>query len=193
MSGIVDKFAIFSLVLTGLSISVSPYPLVLVLTYLIHESGHVVFAKICGAKIKKFKIGGFHLNLSYDCSKISYKREMLVCFGGIVFNLASAALMLVLPIHEHEAVEFFVICSFCLAFMNLYPAEILDGGGILRAFLNSLLSPLKSEKILRGVSIFAIILLWMASIYFQLVFSSNMSLFFISTILLMEFCFSFIK
>ncbi len=193
MSGIIDKIGLFSLALTGLSISVSPYPLILVMTYLIHELGHITFAKLCKAKIKKFKMGGFHLSISYDCSEISYKKEILVCLGGIAFNVLSAVFMLAFPYFKGEKRDFFIICSFCLAFMNLYPAEILDGGGVLKALLNSFLSPLKSEKILRGVSIFAIILLWMASIYFQLVFSSNMSLFFISVLLLIEFCFYFIK
>ena len=193
MSKILDNFAIFSLILTGFSISVSPYPIVLVLTYLIHELGHIAFAKICGAKIKKFKIGGFHLSLSYDCTEISYKKEVLVCLGGIIFNVISALFILLLPFPKGERLNFFIICSFCLAFMNFYPAEILDGGGVLKAFLNSLVSPPKSEKILRGVSIFAIILLWMVTVYFLLVFASNMSLFFISVLLLVEFCFSFIK
>ena len=193
MSGIVDNFAILSLVLTGLSISVSPYPVILLLTYLIHEAGHVTFAKICGAKIKRFKIGGFHLSLSYDCSEISYKKEILVCLGGIIFNIVFAVFALLLPLPSSDKKDFFVISNFCLAFMNFYPAEILDGGGVLKAGLNSFLSPLKTEKIVRGVSIFAIILLWMSSIYFQLVFSSNVSLFFISVLLLIEFCFSFIK
>ena len=193
MSGTVDKFAIFSLALTGLSISISPYPFVLILAYVIHELGHVIFAKICGAKMKRFKIGGFHLSLSYDCSKISYKKEFLVCVGGIIFNITSATIALLIPLFKGEGKEFFIICSFSLAFMNLYPAEILDGGGMLKAILNSIFPPAKSEKILAGVSIFAIILLWMISVYFQLVFSSNMSLFLISILLLMEFCFVFIK
>ena len=57
MTGVFDKFAIFSLALTGLSISVSPHPMILIFTYIIHECGHIFFAKICGAGLKKFKIG----------------------------------------------------------------------------------------------------------------------------------------
>ena len=191
--GFLDKLAWFSLILTVLSISVSPYPLILVLTYLIHESGHIVFATLCGAKIQKFKIGGFHLSLSYDCSQISYKKEMLVCLGGIIFNVASAVVIMLLPFAKDGRWEFFIISNFCLAIMNFYPAEILDGGGVLRSLLYIFFSQEKAEKITRGVSVFAIILLWLLCVYFQLVFSSSLSLFFISLVLLVELCFSFIK
>lgn len=190
---LLDKLAWFSILLTALSISISPYPLILVLTYLIHEGGHLFFATLCGAKIKKFKIGGFHLSLSYDCSQISYKKEALVCVGGIVFNTLAALLAVFLPFSKGERWNFFVVCNFCLALMNLYPAEILDGGGVLRSILYVFLSQDKAEKITRGVSIFATILLWLLCVYFQLVFSSSLSLFFISLVLLVELCFSFIK
>lgn len=188
-----DKLAFLSLLLTVLSISVSPYPMILLLTYGIHEAGHLFFAAICKAKIKKFKIGGFHLSLSYDCSQISYKKELLVCMGGIVFNILSAVLVGFLPFAGGAKTDFFILCSVCLALMNLYPAELLDGGGALKTILYIMFSQPKAEKISRGVSIFAIILLWLVCVYFQLVFSSNISMFFISVILLVEACFSFIK
>ena len=188
-----DKLAVLSLFLTVISISISPYPMILLLTYAIHEVGHLIFAFVCRAKVNKFKIGGFHLSLSYDCSQISYKRELLVCMGGIIFNLASAIFVSLLPFANGARVEFFVLCSICLALMNLYPAEILDGGGALKTILYILFSQSKAEKISRGVSVFAIILLWLVCVYFQLVFSSNVSLFFISVFLLVEVCLSFIK
>jgi len=188
-----DKLAYLSLLLTVVSISVSPYPMILLLTYGIHEAGHLIFAVACRAKIKKFKIGGFHLSLSYDCSQISYKKELLVCVGGIALNLLSALLVSFLPFAVGARAEFFILCSICLALMNLYPAEILDGGGALKTILYIMLPQPKAEKISRGVSVFAIILLWLVCVYFQLVFSSNISLFFISVFLLVEVCFSFIK
>ena len=185
-----NKLSILSIVLTFFSISASPHPWVLIIVYAIHELGHLFFATILGAKIKKFNIGAFHLSLSYDCSYISYKKEFLVCLGGIAFNVVSATLAYVLPFGKSEIFDFFVICSLALAFMNLYPAKILDGGGLLRSFLYIITAKEKADKISGAVSVFAIILIWLISVYFLLVFSSSFSLFAISVALLLELCFS---
>ena len=187
-----NNLSFVSIILTVLSISASPHPWILILVYLIHEIGHMFFALILGAKIKKFKIGAFHLSMAYDCTYVSYKKEALVCFGGIIFNLVSLVFVLLLPF-EGKRVDFFILCSLAIALMNLYPAKILDGGGILRSILYMTLEKEKADKIIGGVSIFAIILIWMISVYFLLAFSSSFSLFAISVALLFELCFSTAK
>ncbi len=190
MSFFMDKLAILSILFTALSISVSPHPLILVICYAIHELGHLFFATLVGAKIKKFKLGAFHLCLSYDCTEISYLKEMLVCFGGIIFNVISALILLLIPIFKGEVIDFFVLCNLSLALMNLYPAAILDGGGVLRSFLYIVTSQEKADKISRGVSIISTLILWLISVYLQLVLSSNLSLLIISIVILIELCFS---
>lgn len=193
MSLISDKLAIFSLIFTVLSISVAPHPLILLITYALHELGHLFFASIVGAKIKRFKLGAFHLSLSYDCSELSYKKELLVSLGGIIFNIISAVLVLAIPILKGEVISYFVLCNFSLALMNLYPASVLDGNGALKSLLYMMLPQEKADKILGGVSIIAILAIWLISVYFQLIFSSNLSLLVISIVLLVELCFSVAK
>jgi stage IV sporulation protein FB len=184
-----EKMGTLALVITTLSLSISPHPIVLVLCYGIHELGHILFATLLGAKMKKFRVGGFHLSISYDCSQIGYGRELLICLGGIIFNLL--AVICALPFqNEISNANFFITCNLSLALMNLYPVSILDGGGTLKSLLMLLTNEVKAEKISRGVSVFAIILMWLVSIYLQLVFSSNVSLLFISILLLIELCFS---
>ena len=193
MSLISDKLAVFSLIFTMLSVSVAPHPLILLITYALHELGHLFFASVVGAKIKRFKLGAFHLSLCYDCTELSYKRELLVSLGGIIFNLVSGSLVLVIPFLKGEVITYFVLCNFSLAIMNLYPASVLDGNGALKSFLYLLLPQERADKILGGVSIIAILLIWLVSVYFQLIFSSNLSLLIISIVLLVELCFSVAK
>ena len=188
-----DKLALFSIFLTIASISLTPYPLLLVISYLLHELGHMFFARVVGAKMRKVKVGTMHLSLSYDPTELSYPKEMLICFGGIIFNLISALIFIIIPLFHNDSGKFFVLCNISLAIMNFYPASVLDGGGILRCLLYILLPQRIAEKISRGVSIFAIILLWLFCVYFQLVFMPNLSLFIISVVLLVEACFSFLK
>ena len=139
--------------------------------------------------MKKFKLGAFHLSLSYDASHLSYQREILLCLGGIIFNLATAFLALLIPL-KSDGKSFFIAASLLLSLMNLYPASILDGAGALKALLYLMLSPPKADKIIGGVSVFAILLIWFFSVYLQLVFVSNFSIFVISVVLLIELCFS---
>lgn len=190
---IFDKVALFSIFLTIASISLTPHPLLLVIAYLIHELGHLFFARLTGAKMRKIKVGAMHLSLSYDPSELSYIREMLICFGGIVFNLISALIFFVIPFFHKESAKFFAVCNLSLAIMNLYPASVLDGGGILKCILYMIFPQTVAEKISRGVSVFAIILLWLLCVYFQLVFMPNVSLFIISMVLLVEACFAYVK
>lgn len=186
-----ETLAFFALLFTMMSISGSPHPYMLIIAYLIHELGHLFFAFLVGAKIEKFKLSTLHLSLSYDCSKITYGKEILVCLGGIIFNLITAGIIWLIPAFCGEACQFFVICNLSLALMNLYPVSILDGAGALKALMLIKLRQDLAEKISNTVSIIAVFVMWLLSIYLQLAFSSNLSLFFISVLLLIELCFSF--
>ena len=185
-----EKLGILAIFFTLLGVSISPHPFLLIFCYIIHELGHIFMAKIVGAKTKKVKVFAFRLSIGYDQAGITYPQEILICFGGIIFNLISAATVALLPFFQGEVADFFVICNLSLAIMNLYPVSILDGGGILRATLLYLLGQEKAEKISGGVSLICAILLWLVSVYLQLAFSSNLPLLVISIVLLVQLCFS---
>jgi membrane-associated protease RseP (regulator of RpoE activity) len=189
MEKLSDRLSIFAAIFTTLSLGTSPHPFILVLCYIIHEVGHITLAKIAGAKIKKLKIGSFHLSLSYDCSELSYKREILVQLGGIIFNLTSAGILSLFSDFGGGSVDFFIICSLCLAVMNLYPASVLDGGGVLKSILLLKMDEDRAVRIFKSVSLVCIILMWMLSVYLQIIFCANLSLFVISVVLLVELCF----
>ena len=188
-----ETLSFLALLFTMMSISGSPHPIMLIIAYAIHELGHIFFASLVGAKIQKFKLSALHLSMSYDCSKITYGREALVCLGGIIFNLVTAGVIWLIPAFCGEACRFFVICNLSLALMNLYPVSILDGAGVLRCVLLLKLRQDLAEKISDTVSIISVFIMWLLSVYLQLVFASNLSLFFISVLLLMELCLSHTK
>ena len=180
-------FALFTIISVGLS----PHPFVLVLCYLIHEAGHIFFARLMGAKIEKLHIGSFHLSLSYDARGLSYKKEILVEAGGIIFNLLSVLFAFLFPF-SGQGFEFFLICSISLALMNLYPVSILDGGGILKNLLLCILAGDVAEKVSKTVSFICAILMWLIAVYVQIIFSASPSFFVISVLLLVKLCFSYV-
>lgn len=189
MDKIGEKIGFLALFFTMMSISSSPHPLMLILCYLIHEGGHMLFAKLNGVKMRKLRIGSFRLSLSYDCSCVSYKKELLVCAGGIVFNLISFFIV-ELFFKSNPNLSFFAFCSLSLALMNLYPVSTLDGGRILKCICMIFFNEKISERASRAISFFFAFVLWLCAVYLQLVFNSNVSLLFISVFLLIELCFS---
>ena len=172
-----EKLGFIALLFTMMSISSSPHPIILIICYGIHEIGHIVTAKAVGAKIGRMRSGIFRLCISYDCSNVSYVRELVVCAGGIIFNLLSALVTYICGLSRYELGGFF-------------PISILDGGGILRCFFLMIFDPEKAKKICVFFSFFFAFVMWLCAVYLQLVFRSDISLFFISVFLLVELCFS---
>ena len=186
-----EKIGIIAMLITAFSLGSSPHPFVLILCYLIHELGHITMAKLVKAQMKSFKVGTLHLSISYDCSNLSYGRELLVLLGGILFNLISAFFVSFLGFGG-ETCEFFVVGNISLAIMNLYPISILDGGGILKTLASMIWSRDVAEKLSKITSFICAILMWIIAVYFQIVFVSNFSLFLISVVLLVELCFTYL-
>lgn len=186
--GISEKLGVLALAVSMLSLGSSKYPFVLILCYIIHELGHLFFSKLMGARAKSFKIGGMHLSIFYDSSNLSYKREIVVQLGGIIFNLLSALFVYILPIFRGDVSVFFVVASISLALMNLYPVSILDGGGVFKNILLLCTSEENAQRVSRGVWFASAILMWLISVYLQIFFVSNLSLFLISVLLLVQLC-----
>ena len=185
-----NKMGILFAIFTVISVGLSPHPFVLILCYSIHEAGHIFFAWLMGARIEKLHIGTFHLSLSYDARGLSYKKEILVEAGGIIFNLLSVLFAFLFPFST-QGLEFFLICSVSLALMNLYPVSILDGGGILKNLLLCILAGDVAEKVSKAVSFVCAILMWLIAVYVQIIFSASPSFFVISVFLLVKLCFSY--
>lgn len=190
MNTLKEKFSIIAILFSMLSISTSPNPFMLILVYVIHELGHIFFARLIGAEIKKMRGGVFHLSISYNTNGLSYKGEALVCMGGIIFNLLFALLAFLINVKNNDTLSTFSILNLSLALMNLYPISILDGGGILKSLLLLKTREDVAEKICLIVSFVFAIVLWLISVYLQIIFSANVSLFLISILLLINLCFS---
>ncbi len=190
MESLGEKLSFLLFFITVMNISSSPYPLAIVLCYIIHECGHLFFAYMCGAKIEGMGGALFRLKIRYECMGISYIKEALICLGGALFNFLFA-LIFAAPVFDFsEKASFFVVCNLSLGIMNLYPVTVLDGGNALRCIVHGLFIKDTAEKVLLCVSFVFAFLLWLFSVYLQLIFSADVSVFLISVLLIIEFCFS---
>ena len=90
-----------------------------------HEAGHVLAARLCGARLARLELTPFGCTAEYDGAFLSPGREALTALGGPLASLAGIFVFRALPrlSMTHAA----------LLAINLLPALPLDGGRALRA------------------------------------------------------------
>ena len=172
------KIGFFSLLmLSAIFMTSSSYLPVLILSVAIHEFGHVVIARLCGIELSELKLGIFGASIIPRRNIFSYKKEILLCLGGPAFNFLSAFLFYHL---RKDPNSLFLISSLSLGILNLFPIQGFDGGRIFEAFLCLLLTPQKSEVIIKTTSFFCLFILWIISVYLLIKASASLSLFIFS-------------
>ncbi|MBR2371222.1 MAG: hypothetical protein IKA82_04300 [Clostridia bacterium] len=155
------------------------YRIFIILTaVIIHELGH-----IAAARILRIKITGIRLSLTgakiETGGVFSYKKEILLCLAGPLFNVL--AYITAMPLRSVEiissGVRDFCGISLVLAIFNLLPIRGFDGGRILYSTV-ALLSNVNAADTaitLTGSTIIAA--LWITSIYMIIRYESALSLF----------------
>jgi membrane-associated protease RseP (regulator of RpoE activity) len=167
-----------------LSFERAMYPVLLATVVLLHELGHIVMAYFVGAKVRSAGGGLFRLCLYYDPSRVSYRREALICAGGVIANFIMAAVAI--PLLPDPRAEFFFISNVASAVFNLLPLRVLDGGGILRCYLLARGDADKADCAARRISLLFTVLLFLLSVYVQLALNGSFSLFALSVYLIAD-------
>ena len=175
------------LVITSLLIFLfrgSEYMLLISAAILIHETGHIVTAKAEGVRFTRGNgiFGGF--SLKFDFSSVSYLKEVTVAVAGAAFNVIACILTLLLNKSPGVHSVFFIFSNLSLAIFNLIPVSPLDGAGILRALLSMISGPYTAEIIAAGVSAVFSFAFFILCTYIQLKVGINLSLMFVSLVLL---------
>ncbi|MEE1279444.1 MAG: hypothetical protein UHH95_01265 [Oscillospiraceae bacterium] len=96
---------------------------------LLHESGHIIAAALCGCKIKElaFKPFGIRMRLKTPLSLLDTKNKLIVLSAGCAVNLACFFAFSLFSRKITDA----ALVHLITAFFNLLPAGTLDGGRIL--------------------------------------------------------------
>ena len=151
---------------------------------LIHEAGHIITAKIlrvpsCGASP-----AFLGLSLKYDFSAVSYGKEAAVSAAGGIFNLAACVVTYLVFRDGGIYPVFFIFSNLSLALFNLLPVSPLDGSGVILAVLSMVTSAERADRITRYLSAAFGAAFFVFCIYVQLKVGTNLSLMFISVVLL---------
>lgn len=110
--------------------------LVILLSALLHEAGHLAAVFFCRAVVREICIEPMGARIVYDGEHTSYADDVRISFGGILFNLVFAAVGCVMfAFVPNEYVLLFIASCLALAATNVLPVSFLDGGTALYAYL----------------------------------------------------------
>ncbi len=100
----------------------------------IHECGHLFFMSVSDEKVRKIEMTLFGMRINrIDKSCISYKSEILIALGGIIFNYISAALFYVMfKLYGNSVLLIISTVNIIVAVVNSFPVSALDLGRAIR-------------------------------------------------------------
>lgn len=150
----------------------------LIIAYLvtaIHETAHIITAKMCGIKVDGIEVlpFGITMRMSDNCIK-STASEMKIAIAGPLSNFATA--YFVYGFYHGTYREYILTTALVMGIFNLLPALPMDGGRILRAAMVKKWGFIRASYvsvIISNVSAFCIIacglyVLWLTRFNFSL-------------------------
>ncbi len=126
---------------------------------IMHESGHIIALRRCGAMPERVKLTLFDIAI-IDQKKYtrSYGQELVVVLAGVTVNFAMALLFLIFyRITEVETLMLLCSANLGLGIFNSLPVDSLDGGQALLIILCRFLSPRTASIVLDVISFIILI------------------------------------
>ena len=151
---------------------------------LIHEAGHIITAKLLKVPSRGGSPTFLGMSLKYDFSAVSFASEAAVSAAGGVFNLAACLIAYLIFGTGGIYPVFFIFSNLSLALFNLLPVSPLDGSGVILAVLSMIMSAETAYRVTKYLSAVVGAAFFVFCIYVQLKVGTNLSLMFISVVLL---------
>lgn len=155
---------------------------VMLLAALVHEAGHLLFARAVGVRIVRFDVELWGGRMCY-AALTSYRRQLFIASGGIIANLLCAPLGLIRVFGIYG--RLFCCSCLCYALINLIPARTLDGGEMLRCFLRQRSESPETALAERAVYLFSMLFIAGAGAALCLLSGFNYSVVFIALLSLL--------
>ena len=123
--------------------------------FIVHELGHIFFAKLFGIKINKIKIYPFGGIIDFNKRiNVSLFIDFITAIGGVLFQLVLLIINTLLL--KDRAFNYY---NLLIISLNILPIIPLDGSKILLALLNRFISYFKSLIIINVFSLLSLIIL----------------------------------
>lgn len=128
---------------------------------MLHEIGHFIAAFIIHAKIIKFRISLFGINMQINTNDLSLNKKLALFFSGPFVNL-------LIMVYFYNIFYDIAYINIFLSLINLLPIVPLDGGNVLKSLLEQYV---KRKYVYRITLIVNIIFLIIAAYCFYLSFN----------------------
>ena len=159
---------------------------VTLLAALLHECGHLLAARWMKIPLRSMRIDLLGARLDVGDRLLPYGEEWLLAASGPLASLLFAALACPLW-HRFSLAFVFSAVSLLLGLLNLLPVGSFDGGRMTEALLARTLGAKKAYFIVSLLTLSALLLLWLFSVYLLLRAGGGLSLFCFSVNLLSRF------
>ena len=146
----------------------------LFLVMALHECGHLLALKLCGAKVVRMTVSAFGAEIRYRMPFGSVLGRTAVALGGVLLNLLCGGVFLFF--WKDPLCLYVSVASFVLAFLNLLPVKGLDGGRALEEVLSHFAELDTVDTVVRRSSYVCLILLLVLSVLVLMESGFNFSL-----------------
>lgn len=173
--------------------------LIYIFSALLHETGHLIAAKLLDIEIKEIRFDFSGARICTDSSVISYKKELLLACAGPAANIIAVILICISFAGSHSSLNelwtyasdfifadsltvegvigFFALCSVLQGAINLLPVRSFDGGRILMCIMAMLFSERTAECVVGIMSAISAFVLWTVALYLMLRISSGLGIY----------------
>lgn len=153
------------------------------LAVIVHEAGHLIMMLLLGVKFRRARYSLWGIKITADYMKSSSVTELFVSLAGSFSNF-----ILAFPLFFADRNEYGYAMVAYGAF-NLFPADFLDGGEILRLILQMCKTDdYISSQICRCSSGFITVILWIMSVYVAIKYNSATILLSVFYMIFVSFC-----
>ena len=169
------SFSFFALIVTMTLLCDEKIILCSVLSSLIHECGHLVFMFILDEKPSKIEFTLFGMRISKcDSCFTSYKNEILIALGGIIFNcIFGLVLFGLFRLSGKTELLIVSVVNFIIAAINSFPVSSLDLGRAIKYFMKYKET---DESYFTVISYFFTVLFVLSSAIYTVFYPVNISL-----------------
>lgn len=171
-------------------------PLACLLCAAIHESGHILAARLLKIQIREISISVGGAKIYPRSYTHSYVQEILMCAAGPAASAVTALFTAfadnTLYIMHEGCTEYgdltfssyVFIFSTVQLFINMLPIKDLDGGRVIHCLISLLFGHEAGKKVILATTMLFSLLMWTASVYFLIRNGGGISLFVFSLCML---------